>query len=131
MTSKGRHGPGRVFVLNAGQIVIVVEEEHTDTTSFSDYVVVDDNIMGGEPVIRGTRIPTYLIRELTEDGISAEHIVSDHYPWLTIEQVNAALDFEELSKESRKSSGIREVSIDTQYSESFASFSPLLEAFHS
>jgi len=37
-------------------------------------VVIDEKILGGKPVIRGTRIPVYLIVELVANGSSIKDI---------------------------------------------------------
>ncbi|MEW6684623.1 MAG: DUF433 domain-containing protein [Candidatus Edwardsbacteria bacterium] len=56
----------------------------------NERIVVDPNIMLGKPVIRGTRIPVYLILELLSSGCSAEEIIDD-YPELQREDVLAAI----------------------------------------
>ena len=55
-----------------------------------EYVVQDEEIRGGEPTVRGTRIPVYLLEELTEQGATEEEILDD-YPSLTPESLRAAL----------------------------------------
>lgn len=52
----------------------------------------DPAILGGKPVIRGTRIPVYVIIDLFWNGISEAEIVDD-YPSLSLEDVRAALAF--------------------------------------
>jgi uncharacterized protein (DUF433 family) len=52
-------------------------------------VVSDPEIMGGEPVIRGTRIPVHLIAALLEQG-STEANLLEGYPRLTVEMVHLA-----------------------------------------
>src|SRR5947209_198793 len=49
-------------------------------------ITVDPNIMGGSPVISGTRIPLYLIKELAEGGYAPEQII-EQLPGLSIEDV--------------------------------------------
>ncbi|MDQ1640379.1 MAG: hypothetical protein QOF62_3718 [Pyrinomonadaceae bacterium] len=56
------------------------------------YVITDDQILGGEPIIRGTRTPVRAIVELWRQGINAEEIES-HLPHLTLAQVFDALSF--------------------------------------
>ncbi len=58
----------------------------------SDRIVVDPNVLLGEPHVKGTERPVYLIAELTEAGMSAEEIVTA-YPELTTEDVEAALAY--------------------------------------
>ncbi|MBF0324644.1 hypothetical protein A6A05_02590 [Magnetospirillum moscoviense] len=55
-------------------------------------VIVDPNVMGGIPVIRGTRVPAHLIGRLAAQGASALEIL-ETYPYLTLGDVNAALDY--------------------------------------
>ena len=52
----------------------------------------DPDICHGKPVIKGTRIPVYLIVSLVAEGESVESIVKD-YPSLTHEDVQAALRY--------------------------------------
>jgi uncharacterized protein (DUF433 family) len=55
-----------------------------------DRIVVDPQILVGKPVIRGTRIPVYLIIEFLANGVTEEEIL-DQYPSLTKEDIKAAL----------------------------------------
>jgi uncharacterized protein (DUF433 family) len=55
-------------------------------------IVRDPEILKGKPVIRGTRIPVYVIIDLFWNGISEAEIVDD-YPSLTLEDVRAALAY--------------------------------------
>ena len=49
-------------------------------------------ILGGKPVIRGTRISVELILEYLAEGADEDEIV-DAYPHITREQVRAAVQF--------------------------------------
>ena len=53
-------------------------------------VVVDPNILVGKPIIRGTRIPVYLIVELMASGMDVGEVLRE-YPELKEEDVKAAL----------------------------------------
>ena len=55
-------------------------------------VVIDEKILGGKPVIRGTRIPVYLIVELVANGLTIKDILKG-YPELSEEDVKAALRY--------------------------------------
>jgi uncharacterized protein (DUF433 family) len=55
-----------------------------------DRITVDPKILAGKPVIKGTRIPVYLIIELLGSGLS-ERDVLKQYPTLKEEDVKAAL----------------------------------------
>lgn len=52
-------------------------------------VINDPDVMGGEPVFRGTRIPVHLVASLLEQGTSEEEL-SESYPRLTSEMVHIA-----------------------------------------
>jgi uncharacterized protein (DUF433 family) len=56
------------------------------------YVVTDDRILGGEPIIEGTRTPVRAIVELWCQGILPETI-PHHLPHLTPAQVFDALSY--------------------------------------
>ena len=55
-------------------------------------VEVNPKILGGKPVIKGTRIPVYLILELLSAGYDFKRIIKA-YPTLTEEDVKAAVDY--------------------------------------
>lgn len=50
----------------------------------------DPEIMAGEPVFRGTRVPVYLIADMIEQGTPIDEIL-DGYPSLTREMVGYAV----------------------------------------
>jgi uncharacterized protein (DUF433 family) len=56
------------------------------------YVVTDDRILGGEPIIAGTRTPVRAIVELWRQGVAPEAI-PPQLPHLTLAQVFAALSY--------------------------------------
>ncbi|HDH44468.1 MAG TPA: DUF433 domain-containing protein [Thermococcus sp.] len=49
-------------------------------------------VLGGKPVIKGTRVPVYLILELLGVGLTIEDILKE-YPELTKEDVLDAIKF--------------------------------------
>ena len=53
-------------------------------------IVIDPNILAGKPVIKGTRIPVYLIIELLANGLTPQQILKE-YPELKQEDIKAAL----------------------------------------
>jgi len=55
-----------------------------------DRIVVDPEILVGKPVIKGTRIPVYLIIEFLANGLTQEEILYQ-YPTLKKEDIKAAL----------------------------------------
>jgi len=56
------------------------------------YIVRDEKILGGEPVIRGTRTPVRAVVENWRLGLSPEEIVI-HMPHLTLAQIFEALSY--------------------------------------
>lgn len=56
------------------------------------YVVTDDGILSGEPIIVGTRTPVRAIVELWRQGIAPESIPT-HLPHLTLAQIFDALSY--------------------------------------
>jgi len=56
------------------------------------YIVTDDQVLSGEPIIVGTRTPVRAIIELWRQGITPE-IIPTHLPHLTLAQVFDALSY--------------------------------------
>jgi uncharacterized protein (DUF433 family) len=55
-------------------------------------VVSDPNIRGGEPVIRNTRVPVYMIADLVKQGADPREILED-YPSIDAPMVEGALAY--------------------------------------
>jgi uncharacterized protein (DUF433 family) len=55
-----------------------------------DRIIIDPEVLSGKPVIKGTRIPVYLIIELLANGMTEKEILSQ-YPTLKKEDIKAAL----------------------------------------
>jgi uncharacterized protein (DUF433 family) len=55
-------------------------------------IVRDPRVLGGKPIIAGTRISVQLILEKLRDGWTIETLLDD-YPQLTREQIVAALAY--------------------------------------
>ena len=55
-------------------------------------IEMNPEIMGGKPVIRGTRIPVELVLRKLGAGMAPEAVVADH-PRLTLEDIRAAQTF--------------------------------------
>jgi uncharacterized protein (DUF433 family) len=55
-----------------------------------DRIIIDPEVMSGKPVIKGTRIPVYLIIELLANGLTEKEILLQ-YPTLKKEDIKAAL----------------------------------------
>jgi uncharacterized protein (DUF433 family) len=63
----------------------------TQTTEHC-YVVKDDQILGGEPVVKGTRTPVRAIVEMWRLGVAPEEVPT-RLPHLTLAQVFDALSY--------------------------------------
>jgi len=55
-------------------------------------ITADPTILGGKPIIRGTRISVDFILELYATGVSREEILAD-YPHLTSDALSACLAY--------------------------------------
>ena len=55
-----------------------------------DRIIIDPEILVGKPVIKGTRIPVYLIIEFLANGLTEEEILNE-YPALKKEDIKASL----------------------------------------
>lgn len=58
-------------------------------------------VMMGKPVVRGTRVPVYLIVNWVESGHSPEEIV-EGYPDLIVEDIAAAVAYARAEQERTK-----------------------------
>lgn len=56
-------------------------------------ITVDPNIHFGKPCIAGTRIPVQSALELLNEGLSFEEIIKDYYPDLTVEDIQACIEY--------------------------------------
>jgi Uncharacterized conserved protein len=56
------------------------------------YIEINPKILCGKPVIKGTRIPVYLILELLAAGYDFERIM-ETYPDLKREDIEAAIEY--------------------------------------
>lgn len=86
-----RLGPVTVDVSGARRDVAARAEELRRARSL---VVSDPDIRGGEPVLRGTRVPVHMLLELHKQGASEEELLGD-YPSLDREKLQAALAYAE------------------------------------
>lgn len=57
----------------------------------SKYIVSNPNILGGVPIIAGTRIPAKRILYLFRDGYTMEAI-HEEYPQLSVELIDKVID---------------------------------------
>lgn len=55
-------------------------------------IVRDTNVLGGEPHVRGTRIPISAILDGLAEGLKPKDLM-EHFPRLTAEDIQAALNY--------------------------------------
>ena len=55
-------------------------------------IEIKPEIVGGKPVIRGTRVPVEIVLRKLGAGMSHEAIIADQ-PWMTKEDIRAAQAF--------------------------------------
>ena len=60
--------------------------------SYKDRIAIDSRIMHGKPVIKGTRIPVYIVLNLMANGLDSDQVV-DEYPDLNKDDVFACLEY--------------------------------------
>ena len=58
----------------------------------TEHIIADPEILGGKPVIKGTRISVAFILQLMASGMTVEDILKG-YPYLTKEGVLAAIEY--------------------------------------
>ena len=56
-------------------------------------IAIDSKIHFGKPCIAGTRITVQSVLELLNEGLSFKEIVRDYYPDLTIEDIQASIQY--------------------------------------
>ncbi|OGI39817.1 MAG: hypothetical protein A2140_06880 [Candidatus Muproteobacteria bacterium RBG_16_62_13] len=66
--------------------------------NYQDRIVRDPQICGGEPVVRGTRVPVRTILASLAEGDRTDNILRD-FPTLTEEDVRAVIAFAAASAE--------------------------------
>jgi uncharacterized protein (DUF433 family) len=79
--------------MDVGRLLGDTMERAADYAAARDEAIVEDaDILGGTPVIRGTRISVYSILGRLDDGDTVDNIIADH-PGLTHAVVGAAAIF--------------------------------------
>ncbi len=61
--------------------------------TFSEYVEINLDVMEGQPVIRNTRVPTFMIAIMSEQGTQIDELTELYSP-ISIEAIKGALAFE-------------------------------------
>lgn len=60
--------------------------------NYRDHIIRDKKVCGGQPVIKGTRIPLRTVLASLAEGATIEEILND-YPTLSRNDVRAAISF--------------------------------------
>ncbi|MBI2550273.1 DUF433 domain-containing protein [Candidatus Woesearchaeota archaeon] len=58
----------------------------------NERITIDPKVMIGKPVIKGTRIPVYVVLNLLGEGLAFEEIIRQ-YPDITKQDILAAIKF--------------------------------------
>ena len=61
---------------------------------YQDHIMVDPEILGGKPVVKGTRIPVALVLKRLAQDLDLTTLLAA-YPRLTLEDVKACLAYAE------------------------------------
>lgn len=69
--------------------------------SIKDLVEKNPKVLGGTPVIRGTRIPVSLLRHLIKVGFS-DQVISYEYPSLTKDKILAFKQLNQIGYDATK-----------------------------
>lgn len=54
---------------------------------------IDPARCGGKPCIRGHRIWVSLVLDLLADGLTPQQVITDYYPGITIEDIQACIAY--------------------------------------
>ena len=68
----------------------------------NDYIVADDEICGGTPTFKGTRVMVWQIIELLGAGISIDEILQRYFPQLSKQAIFSALNYASKTIENEK-----------------------------
>jgi len=72
----------------------------TTVINWEEHVVVDATVCGGQPCVKGTRIPIAVLLDGLAEGLSPAELI-DHYPQISLADIGAALGYAaELARES-------------------------------
>ena len=63
-----------------------------DEANIRSRITHNPEILRGKPIIRGTRVPVFLIADFVRNGMTPAEAVED-YPELSVEDVEAAVAF--------------------------------------
>ena len=60
--------------------------------SLNTYIVRDPDILSGQPIIKGTRIPLKVVIDNLAEGLTTEEIIKS-YPSLSVDAIRAVIAF--------------------------------------
>ena len=83
--------------------------------NYTDYIVRDAKICGGQPVIKGTRVPIRTILASLAEGATIQQILDD-FPTLTEDAVRAVVAFAATSAEEDLPVRLRTLAFRTKFS---------------
>lgn len=72
-----------------------------DPHAIDERIIRNPAVLGGKPIVRGTRIAVSLINDWVNSGHTPDEIVAD-YPDLTREDVEAAVAYAKAQREPTK-----------------------------
>jgi uncharacterized protein (DUF433 family) len=72
-----------------------IAERLIEATAAQLVVTIDPDIRGGEPVVRGTRIPVHMLHDLWKQGVGEDELLAD-CPSLNQQYLQLALRYAEL-----------------------------------
>jgi len=75
-----------------------MKKKQENSMDYLQYIVRDSKICGGEPVIKGTRVPIRTILASLAEGATIEEILKD-FPTITEQDVRAVIAFAAASAE--------------------------------
>src|SRR5262245_31291336 len=82
-----------------------MSKEKDQITAYNDRVISDPRVLGGQPIVKGTRIPVEIVLEQLALDPDLNELFLD-YPRLTREDVQACLDYaRSLVHQARKAEG--------------------------
>ena len=67
-------------------------EQHPTVNIYNERIISDPRVCGGQPIVKGTRIPVELVLEQLALNLDLKELLAD-YPRLAIEDVKACLAF--------------------------------------
>jgi uncharacterized protein (DUF433 family) len=88
----GARGTIRIGIAPQCYVVGMPSGHAMETSMTHERIEINAEIMGGKPVIRGTRVPVEIVLRKLGTGMTAEAIVGDH-PRLTLKDIRAPQAF--------------------------------------